>query len=406
MGRVSFIAWLAVAATALGDAAARVAFGGLTGTALTAAMITGLCIVSIPALISANRKGLGPVAPLIALAVWWTFSMLVNTSFSIDGIQILVLIWMLPLVILFTAAFTDDDGAKRLVKGMVFAAWVLCGLYGFVLVTAGIGGNGIVSRRSFALEALILMAMFVPFRFESASRWAKLLPWVLFGMIALSLSRTALVAAAVLLAVHVSIGRRGVRRARLVGLVVIATAGLLWAIFNVPALSERFFGGDQALQVGGLTISTQGRDAIWTVLFDGLGGIFGNGPGASRDAVASVITGQREPHNEYLRTLYDVGWIGVGLFVLALLTLIVASAKRARAAEGLEAKAPHIGAVLAVSAFAAVAITDNPLAYTFVIAPLAVIVALSLRTGLGQAEPAPFDSSAMSRRNASRASLS
>jgi O-antigen ligase len=388
MGKVSFVAWLAVVVTALCDLPARLAVGGITGTAMTAAILTGLCLVSLPALLARRGDVIKTVIPLIALAIWWTLSLIVNEVTSFDGIQIVVLIWMLPLVIMFTVAFTDDAGARRLTGGMVVATWVLCILYGSVIVTAGVGGSGIVSRRSFALSAVILMAMFVPFRWATASRWAKPLPWVLFLLIALSLSRTALVAAAVLLAFHVSIGRRGVRRLRLLALLAAATAGMLWAVFNIPTLSERFFGGDQALTIGGLAVSTQGRDRIWAVVTETLGGVFGHGPGASREAVAAVIPGQREPHNEFLRTLYDTGWIGLALFIFALLALLLGAMRRTRRAQGLEAKAPHIGAALAVLAFAAMAITDNPLAYTFVMAPLAVVIGLSMRERLSTEKPA------------------
>lgn len=368
---------------AIGDALAYFGVGGLTGSAIFTAAFAGLCVLSLPSLLSTGRAHLlTPLAPLLIFTLWQT-SLVVLLGSGAAGIQTISVLWIFIGVAGATAVYTTDESAERVRRRLLLAGAVLGGLYAVVIVTSGIGSGGFIGRRSFALEALILIAAAVPF-LGPRHRLARFVSYFLVLLVIASLSRTALVVAAGLLAVRLCLAERGVRLIRLLALLGGAVWALFWAIGNVPAFRDRFTGGDQAFQVGGFSLSLQGRDRIWDVLIQSAetSPLIGQGPGSARDVIAGALIGQAEAHNDFLRTWHDSGWIGLIMLGIALVTLIGASVRRARQASGLAARAPHLSALLALVAFLFSAVTDNPIVYTFVMMPLAVVVGLSLRTPL------------------------
>lgn len=304
--------------------------------------------------------------------------MAVGTS-GVAGIQNIAIYWLFTAVAMITAAYGGDAVRETLQRRLIVVAWILAVLYAAGLALGGLDAEVFLSRRSFALEALILIAFLVPL---AASRsWStRWLPWTLFALIVASLSRTAMVAAAVLLVVRVSYTRTGMKLLRFVLLMAAALGGMIWAVLDIPVLRERFSGGDQAFQIGGFTLSTEGRNRLWGVVWNDVDSapVLGHGPGAASAIIRRNIPSQDEPHNDFLRTLYDTGAVGLVLFVAALACLLVATARRARAATTPEGRAPHVGAFLALLALCFALITDNALIYSFVMAPLAVIVGLSV----------------------------
>ena len=380
---IPFLTALAVAVSAFCDIPAYFSVGGATGSAILTALTAGLGILSLPALIRAgSNSAVRPMLPFIIFTTWSTFLFIVKGT-GINGLQTISMLWAFLSIVLTTASFTTAESAAVVRRNIFRAGWAVGLLYSIVLLQSGIGGGGFIGRRSFALEGLIIMAAAVPFVVERA-RSPRWLPGFLLILISASLSRTALVVGAVLLAIRTSITKRGLRLARLLFLGASAGAVLLWAISSIPELRDRFLGGDQAFSFFGLSISSQGRNNIWGVLLDGVGSspIIGHGPGAIRVLISTLIPGEKEPHNDFLRALYDTGWVGMVMLVGAVLALLIATGRRALRADSPNTGAPHVGAFLALAAFVLGALTDNPIVYDFVMFPLAVIVGLSLRESL------------------------
>lgn len=370
--------------TALCDLPIKFKFGSLSGTALLSAAVAGLGIITLPALF--KQRITVEFLPFAALAIWATLlTALVGPNTA--GLQNLTIYWMFLSIGILTATFVNKSGIDRIQKLLLHAGWALVALYGLGLLLSGPGSSVVLSRRSFALTALILIAFAVPI--IDRGRLARWLPWALFLLIAASLSRTALAVAALLVALRAAYTQRGLRLARTMLLIVSAGIFLIWAIQQNPVLNERFTGGDRAFQVGGVTISSQGRDAIWGVVISDVGTapIAGHGPGAVSALITSHIPSQTEPHNDFLRVLYDTGLVGLTLFVTALGALLIGICRRALRTEDIREKARHTGAGLALVAFIGGATTDNPLVYSFVMAPLAVIVGLSLATRMPPKKP-------------------
>jgi O-antigen ligase len=90
------------------------------------------------------------------------------------------------------------------------------------------------------------------------------------------------------------------------------------------------------------------------------------------------------PHNEYLRVLHDLGAVGAALFggtLAAWMRTLYQGWRRASATGEWRAGALELGGLLALVALLLVMMTDNPLVYPFVIAPVGVLIG----TGLGAA---------------------
>jgi O-antigen ligase len=170
------------------------------------------------------------------------------------------------------------------------------------------------------------------------------------------------------------------------GRVAIALACVLLVVLlsHTEAFKQRFFFNEDASLVDVLTVSnnvnTAGRRELWPLMLRACSATSITGKGiASSTPLSNQLTGGAldHPHNEYIRTYCDEGWIGsilIGLFFLAGLLRSWAGAFTRRD------KALHGAAGQIVLAFLVLAITDNPLSYTaHFMAPLAAILGFSDR---------------------------
>jgi hypothetical protein len=179
------------------------------------------------------------------------------------------------------------------------------------------------------------------------------------------------------------------------GRVVIAVACVLLVVLlsHTEAFKQRFFFDEDASLVDVLSVSsnvnTAGRRETWPLLVHACSSspVTGLGIASSTPVSFELSAGALDhPHNEYIRTYCDEGWIGsilIGLFFLAGLVRSWAGAFTARD------KALHGAAGQVVLALLILAITDNPLSYTaHFMAPLAAILGFSDRALAEAARPA------------------
>lgn len=372
----------AVALAAVSDLPSYFSRNGITASAVLTASIAALGIVTLPAVFNGSSRGdLRPYLPFALFTIWST---VVGVASGLDAaaLQTLSVFWMFLAVSLNAARFITEETADLYRWRLALAAFCTCILYGISVVVSGLGARSILGPRSFALEALVFLALLLPYR-GSSRRIVRWLPLLLTLLALASLSRTATVIAILLYVAHLSFGADGFRWRRAVPLAAISLAGLVWAIGNVPVLTARFTGGDQGFRASGVTISLQGRGDIWGVVLSNYGDspLIGHGAGSVRALISSRISGQTEPHNDFLRVLYDSGWIGMLLFIWACVALLAATAIRAHRAEDFLAARPHVAAFAALIAITVAFLTDNALIYSFIMAPLAVVVGISLSGG-------------------------
>ena len=171
-------------------------------------------------------------------------------------------------------------------------------------------GAGIdISSRTSAIVALIGLAWFLA---EHRAGRPHTLPWVIAMLVAvaLSLSRTALLAGFVITAVSFIAGSPRHRIRNVTFAVMLLVAGY-WAITSWAPLHDRFFQGDVSLSVGGVNVNAEGRTKVWGVLWSEVPGglLLGHGVDTASARSLSLDPAFDQPHNDYLRLVYDFGLV-------------------------------------------------------------------------------------------------
>jgi hypothetical protein len=260
----------------------------------------------------------------------------------------------------------------------------LCGLGVAVLLTVAVKGGlqlplGVeLSSRPMAISLVVL---FVAATLHSTS-WRFT---VLVGGIALAIamatgSRMSSLVLIIMLLTSPSLGLRWQGRVAIAVACVVAVL----LVAQTEAFKQRFFFDEDASLTDVLTLSsnvnTAGRREVWPMLLRECrsSSVTGLGIASSTPLSFEVSDGVLDhPHNEYIRTYCDEGWIGgilIGLFFLAGLLRSWTGAFTGRD------KALHGAAGQVVLALLILAITDNPLSYTaHFMAPLAAILGFSDR---------------------------
>ena len=165
--------------------------------------------------------------------------------------------------------------------------------------------------------------------------------------------------------------------------VVGGIAVVAFSVYSVSnPFSERFSQGDVVDVRGGVAVNVMGRSELWRATWDAAmrHPVVGGGVGSAEAVVRTASPSDDNPHNDFLRVFHDLGLLGFVLLGLALLepAASCAAACRASPRTDRELKSVHLAAVLMLIALALGMTTDNPLVYLFVLAPVAVVVGISL----------------------------
>ena len=326
--------------------------------------------------------------PLACFLAWAGLSLVANMT--AEGLQNVAVYGMFAGSIIAVATSSTAGTALRTQRILVSIGWLAS-----IIEIVGLAKPeyALYNARSFALTALIIMAATIPDR--SRARAVRLLPYVLFLIIALGLSRSALAAAGVVLTFVVLRGNQSTRLLRGLGLNALALASLWWLAQHYQPLRDRFLVGDAGYQVNGVAFNTSGRSEIWRGVLRSIhqgDSWLGQGAGSAASYVARTFVTVTQPHNEYLRLWHDFGLIGLGLFVVGYLMLAIRAMSFARRSTGDDARV-HWSAFLGLIVVALVAVTDNVFIYPFVMIPLGVMVGLSVANPpieLDDAQPAAF----------------
>jgi O-antigen ligase len=383
-----------LASAAFGGLVYNLSLAGQTGSAWWTLLLVAAIAMVLPAELAAQASGREPFPSspavfqprlpvverrtpllLVAFLIW----AIVDSAFhglTKAGLQNLSAYFVLIGGMALVSTSASRGTEQRTLHLLTWVGWFLAVLYGLELALFGFGANSPLIGRGFAITALIVMAGAIAA--PHIGVWPRWLPYVLAAEIVLSGSRTAMLSAAVLLAFLVLRGRPTGRLIRGGAVfVVFLVAGWL-LVNNVSALHQRFFGGDQG-HLFGISINTEGRQQIWPVLIrDAWTHPWtGGGAGTAKAVLATRFPGDVDSHNDYLRMWVDFGFVGAGLWVFGLLTLFQRVWRRCRAYQDGDGSI-HYAALLALLAVNIIALTDNVLIYEFALAPLAVIIGLSL----------------------------
>ncbi|ARJ06116.1 hypothetical protein B5808_13450 [Cnuibacter physcomitrellae] len=291
-------------------------------------------------------------------------------DFSVEGLQNVAVYSSFAIAAVVVASSSSLGSADLFLR----LARVLASAVGVIALVTFLLDLHLYDARAFALEGLVLLSIVIPER--SNNVLVRLAPYVLTAAIALSLSRTATVIAIGMLVFVVLRGKRRGKLIRAILLLLVAATSTVLLVTLYPPFRDRFLVGDNAVTYGGVAINTSGRTAIWDLLLRGVpdAPVFGHGPGAASATIIARYPQIGHPHNDYIRILFDFGWIGLALFVIGYCTIIFWTLRRAIAF-----RAPiHWSATIALLGVGLSGLTDNAFVYPFVMVPLGVLVGLSL----------------------------
>jgi O-antigen ligase len=288
---------------------------------------------------------------------------------SPEGLQNVAVYCSFVLAMAITCVQITAAGATIVARRMRYIAVLVSMLF----LMSFLAGITIYGERAYALIGLIFMAILIPHRPRRIIY--RTAPFLVAGIIALSLSRTATAIALVMLIFLSVRGKRGFRLVRSSVFAGLAAAAAYWLITYYAPFRDRFIGGDNAATIGNVELNTSGRSVLWnmTIRSAEANPLFGNGPGTATALISGAFKNISHPHNEYLRLFHDFGYVGAGLFVIGIAMLLAQTLKRA-----LRADHPiHWAALLGLLAVVAAAFTDNVIIYPFVMVPLGVILGAS-----------------------------
>jgi hypothetical protein len=352
----------------------------LAGLAIRPWMAVLAVTAPLVAVLPINVRSVRLVLPYLALCVWELVSLAWTPSFGTGTTIVIQLV--LPLLVYLVAwrARADDvlDVAARIaLAGLVIGA-AIGGLW-----LAGVVDDTLVPARS---TAVAIVALFV----VASLRPPTMRRLLLTGGLALFMTLATgsrMAAAVVLMLMLFSPAMLLTGSSKRFALASVAVVLVLLGS-QTAAFQERFFFSEGASLRDVATLSgnlnTAGRRELWPILIKQCSASPVTGLGAgSVSAVAPKLSGGilSHPHNDYLRVYCDGGWIGELLFVAFLLWAFVRSLRGAlRGALSGPDRALHMAAAQLVLAYAALAVTDNPMVYSGQLGiPLAIVLALSDR---------------------------
>jgi hypothetical protein len=288
------------------------------------------------------------------------------TQFTVPAL-IYLLAWRVPL------GFRLQRTLRKVCLRALGVAAVLA-----IAVQGGFAGPLELSPRPMAISLVVL---FVAATISSTSwRFTVLVGGICLAIALATGARMSSLVLLVMLLVSPSLGVHW--RGRVA--IAVACVVLVALISQTETFKQRFFFNEGASVTDLLTVSdnvnTAGRRELWPKLLENCtpASVTGLGIGSSTLLSFELSNGALDhPHNEYIRTYCDEGWIGsmlVWLFFLAagLRSWTAAFTGRDRELHGAAGQV-----VLALLIFA---ITDNPLSYTaHFMAPMAAILGFSDR---------------------------
>ena len=139
-------------------------------------------------------------------------------------------------------------------------------------------------------------------------------------------------------------------------------------LFNTDRVQQRMFysgsGEVTDLRLDNPQFKTNGRSAMWDILWDGVEKkpLYGNGWNSHRVILLHYGTIVYLPHNDWLKLLYDMGIVGVGIYLITMILQMFPLVRIARWSSGAQQMLAY-GAATAFIPYALIMLTDNVILY-------------------------------------------
>jgi O-antigen ligase len=344
------------------DAPGNLLIFGQTGSALLLIFVTVIFSLLTINLILFNRerniytsiggKILIQFIPIIALSVY----SLLTESLDKNRIQFFLCLLLLPLTIYLAFAYQSfqDNRTALLFRGALMLSSTL---YIVLVMFNGLGNSYFYGPRSISMVACVGLLSI-----SKTSNQNDIFFRVIFTTcVILSLSRTAFLVAAMLNTIYFMRSRSGTSKNIFnripIALGILSFLGYL--MLSISSLRDRFFAPGDRGEVFGISVNTNGRSQVWDFLIEGIQNhlVLGQGIGQSQIAVTSRFMSIVQPHNDYLRLIYDFGLVGLTLWLFAIVRILIIMKS-----EKFLSRTISVTSVILLLCFAA---SDNPIVYPF-----------------------------------------
>lgn len=372
-----------IVSSALVDLPTRWTFGpiSLLGILTVLTMVAALLVV-VRRPVTAGLPW-SAIKPFGAFLVWAGVSTLWSSPTS-KGIQNLTVVAGFVSLVFISGQVSNRSSrqAWRVCRFLSWSVWVASALYMLGLADDVLSWSVPISlgARSFPLFALIPLAWYVA-AWRNGCKGAFPIALGITALILTSLARVALIVGLGSFALARLQSRTGIRWKRLGSSGFLIASILYILVFHYPPLRSRFFEYDASLHIGDVAINVMGRGTMWRATWESFreSPWIGRGAGSSSNVTLVAATGMEHPHNDYLRVLHDYGIVGFALWLIGIgrLILILWKNWNRTAQQRQKSSQIHLAAFLAVVAFSVTMITDNTMAYAFVMFPLGILLGCS-----------------------------
>jgi hypothetical protein len=310
-----FLVWVVVISTLIADMGGE----GVLGYQVAA---LGWLIPLIFSLWSLTR-GLGAFSYPLWLWLPWGCFVVIYTAVSDAPNAIQRSIMMLcPLVVgmVISKAQIGKNALGALRKLMLYMAIVLSAL---VVFKTGILLTGVLPMiTGLAAEVMTASLLCTAFAAQYALGDRTVLKWwaILATIPVIAVTRTAIAVNG--LTLPLTFAPLAILK-RLIILCLIVMVGI--GIFYSPRVQKKmFYSGRGALEDVRLEnedFATTGRSYMWNKMWERIDEqpLLGHGANASESFISKLTGGLKHPHNDWMRLLFDFGYVGVVIFALSLL---------------------------------------------------------------------------------------
>jgi len=337
--------------------------GGLnyTGFVWLAQLLAGLYLLSMILLTSRRQMDLTPWYPWFAwigylwLSLFWTK--------ELDGKNVQdALQYTMPIVVgIIGATSIRTVGELKLVFASFVFALVGVSLYTFLFINEIFDPTWLETHvRSAALTTTVMGCVFLA---AFPNRWVlPLSGWgACVAITTLTSSRMATLALLAAFVLHPLVKAIQWKVAA-----VAACALIALGLFYTPTFQKHFFAGGSGdiSDLASGKVDDLGRLDAWTLAWDQAieTPLLGKGVGSIHDFVDTIWEDTNQIHNDYLRLFYEVGLIGLAIYMSVAGWQLLALRKRMNETSGI-ARTALAGSYLGLCALLITCITDNTITY-------------------------------------------
>jgi len=355
---VPVIVWVAVISTFVASAGVFSILGRqIAGWAWVIPLIVSIFII-----LRRPWRGTFPIG------IWFPWICIV-VFYSIDsGFSYLQRNMMLVCPIIVGIAVSKSRIREVQLRGFLTLNKILLfGVFIAVVLKTGLLITGVLPLvTGFATQSVTATLLCSIFAAEySISRNKSLFQWIVGAAIpVISLTRMAITAAGV--TIPFTFASLKIKK-RLIFLVIVAILGV--GFFYTERFQKKMFYSGQGtisdVRVGNPDLFTAGRSHLWDHMIEEikLKPIWGHGANTSEEFVFAVTWGTlTHPHNDWLRLLYDYGFIGASVFAFCLVAQVIHLLNRAKMAFGKSRILLYAGASSFLP-FVLLMFTDNIILY-------------------------------------------